>query len=157
MKEKIKFDFYLTAEFWDRYPLIDICVNDTVVVSQLVVNQKKFNISFYNELSLDNEYLLTVRRYNKDDSQCVIDSNGIKKDQYVILDQLLIDGIDIQNLIWHRSWYCPKYSDSYQQSQKNNAIQLESVVPGELWWSHNGVWNFKFSSPFYKFVIDQFN
>lgn len=156
MKEKIKFNFYLTAEFWDQYPLIDICIDNVCVINKLAINQKNFNISFFNELSLDQEHLLTVYRYNKDDSQCIIDSKGIKKDQYVILDQLLVDDINIQNLIWHHSWYCPRYSDSYQQSQKNNAIPLESIVPGELWWSHNGVWNFKFFSPFYKFIISQF-
>jgi len=156
MKEKIKFEFCFTAEFWDQCPIIDVCINNHCVVNKLLIDQKKYTVDFFTELECNREYLLSVHRYNKFDSQCVVDSHGVKKDQYVILDRLLIDGIDIQNLTWHNSWYCPEYSDSYQQSQKDNGILLEYTVPGELWWSHNGIWNFKFYSPFYKFVINQF-
>jgi len=86
----------------------------------------------------------------------VIDNNGSRFDQYVILNQVCIDGIDVQNLIWHRSWFEPIYSTVWKQQQIDAGVALEEKIIGETWLSHNGTWKFEFFSPFYKFIISQF-
>jgi len=155
MTENIKFEFYFTAEFWDLLPKIDIFVNH-LLEGTYHVDKNKYYVCFFKKLDLNQSHLLSIKRYNKNDSQCTVESDGTKKDQYIIIDRVVIDGIDIQNLIWDRSWYEPEYPEVWKQQQISSGIELETSVPGEVWLSHNGIWYFKFRSPFYQFVIDQF-
>lgn len=155
MKEKIKFNFNVTSEFWDLPPKIDILVNQDIIWSGPVDSPRQ-DIVVFHELTLGQDYVLSIRRYNKDNTQCKVSEDGSIKDQYLILNSVKIDDIDIQNLIWHNSWFEPIYPTEWALQQQQQGIILEDKVPGETWLSHNGTWYFKFSSPFYKFVINQF-
>jgi len=154
VQERILIKIDIIAQFWHHPPMIDMLI-DGVVVSQDVIDKKKYSIKNTVNLDINQIHLLQLRRYNKSDDQCVI-VDGIKKDQYVIIDSVVIDGVNIQNLIWHRSWYEPQYPEVWAEQQKSAGVDLEPKVIGETWLSHNGTWNFEFSSPFYKFVISQF-
>jgi len=149
---KIKINFF--AEFWDQYPMIDISI-DSIKISTHIINERYHTVESTVDLEMDKSHLLQIHRYNKSDDQCRI-IDGEKKDQYIIIKNLLIDGIDIKNLIWSRSWYEPHYPESWVKEQIQAGIDLESKVLGETWLSHNGIWNFRFSSPVYKFIISQF-
>lgn len=154
MIEKIKIVIDITCEFWDQPPLVDLIINDTMLGSHRI-DSKKYVIEHYAELELEKSHLLKLKRYNKSDDQCTI-VDGNKKDQYIILDRVSIDGIDVQNLIWSRSWFEPQYPELWRMQQEEAGVQLEDKVLGETWLSHNGVWNFEFTSPFYRYVIKQF-
>ena len=154
MNEKIKIQIKLTAEFWDKFPIVDL-VLDNNRISHHVIDKKQYVIEDVVELEMDKPHLLQLRRSNKSDDQC-IEINNQKQDQYVIIDEVSIDGINVENLIWNRSWFEPQYPVLWAEQQKENGIELETKVIGETWLSHNGVWNFEFFSPFYKFVISQF-
>jgi hypothetical protein len=155
MKEKIKFNFNFTSEFWDLPPMVDILINQQIMWTGAIA-EKKQAVVFFSELDLNKNYILEIRRYNKDDTQCKISDDGVVKDQYLIVDDVIIDDINIQNLIWHNSWFEPVYPETWALEQTKKGIELEKKVPGETWLSHNGTWYFKFTSPFYKFVINQF-
>ena len=151
--EKIKFDLYFKSVFWDRPPVLEIQI-DSKTVHKSAADQLDYHISFYHTLDFK-KHRLSIVRSNKSDDQCrIIDKE--KKDQYVIIERVCIDGIDIQNLIWHRSWYEPDYPRAWAQEQTSAGHLLEKKVIGETWLSHNGTWHFDFFSPFYKFVISQF-
>ena len=154
MYEQIKIKIELSAEFWDCFPMVDMIV-DKDTISQHTVNQKNYTIENTVNLQMDQTHLLQLYRYNKSDNQCVMIDDE-KKDQYVIVNNVIVDGINVQNLIWDRCWYEPEYPEVWARQQKQAGIDLESKVVGETWLSHNGMWNFEFSSPFYKFVIKQF-
>jgi hypothetical protein len=156
MTETIKFEFWFSAEFWDLKPMLDIAI-DGQHTQSCTIDQKNYCTNFVAQLDLNKKHVLTIHRHNKNDSQCVVDQDGNRKDQFVIINRVTIDSIDVQNLLWSRSWYEPEYSESWKQQQIDQGIVLEQQVPGELWLSHNGIWYFEFTSPFYKFVIDQFN
>lgn len=154
MQERIKVRIVLTAEFWDSFPMVDL-IMDGVTISQHVINQKTYTIEDTVDLAMDHPHLLQIRRKNKSDDQCII-VDGKQKDQYIIIDEVIIDGVNVQNLIWDRCWYEPEYPETWATQQKNAGVDLESKIIGETWLSHNGNWYFEFSSPFYKFVIGQF-
>jgi hypothetical protein len=154
MTETIDFQIEFTAEFWDLKPKIDIFVDEDLVWTDYI-SEKKCRAFFTKTLTLDKNHTLKIDRSNKHDHQCQL-SDNMPKDQYVIIDQVIIDGIDVQNLIWHRSWYEPRYSDTWKQTQVINGVVLEETVIGETWFGHNGTWYFNFTSPFYQFVIGQF-
>jgi hypothetical protein len=154
MHEQIKIKIELIAEFWDRFPMIDMVINGDWI-SQHIIDQRCHTIENTVNLQMGQSHLLQLHRYNKSDDQCQI-IDGRKKDQYVIINDVIIDGINVQNLIENQCWYEPEYPEVWARQQKNTGIDLESKVIGETWLSHNGIWNFEFSSPFYKFVIKQF-
>lgn len=154
MVENIKIQIMLRSEFWDKPPMIDLLIND-IKIAHHTIDQKKYSIEDNLSLELGQPHHLKLRRHNKSDDQCV-NSDGCTKDQYVIIDTVIIDGMDVQNLIWDRSWYEPQYPKVWAQQQMAAGTNLETKVKGQTWLSHNGVWNFTFFSPFYKFVISQF-
>lgn len=145
----------LQAEFWDQPPYVDISI-DQVPLWTGPVNLKNQTIKFAHTLECNQLHTITIRRYNKTDDQCVILNNGQRQDQYLIINQVIIDEIDIQNLIWHRSWYEPEYPELWAREQQAQGIKLEPKVIGETWLGHNGSWHFQFTSPFYQYVINQF-
>lgn len=155
MQESIQFKFEFQSEFWDQPPIIDICIDQTLLWSG-PVNLKKQTIEFTHTLECGQAHTIAIRRYNKTDDQCVILSNRQRQDQYLIINQVIIDAVDIQNLVGHRSWYEPEYPELWAQQQQAQGIELESKVIGETWLGHNGTWYFQFTSPFYQYVIDQF-
>jgi hypothetical protein len=154
MNENIKIKIDITAEFWDKLPMVDVIL-DNKLIHQHVIDQKKYVILHNIELELGKSHHLKLKRYNKTDDQCKI-IDGEKKDQYIILDRVALDGIDVENLIWSRSWYEPDYPSIWKKEQEQSGIVLEKKIIGETWLSHNGEWNFEFFSPFYRFVINQF-
>ena len=152
--ERIKISVDITAEFWDQPPMVDVFI-DGICIGQHVIDSKKYHIEHEVLMRLDANHKLQLKRYNKSDDQCKV-VDGEQKDQYIILDRICIDGIDIQNLVWSRGWYEPDYPMVWKQQQELAGTVLESKIIGETWLSHNGMWNFDFFSPFYKFVISQF-
>lgn len=154
MKETIKFQMEFESHFWDRSPELRIFVDDKEMFHGFA-DQKHFSVNFICKLDFG-LHTLKIQRTNKTDDQCVTLDNGTTKDQYIILEKLTIDDINVQNLIWHRSWYEPDYPSNWKKQQIKLGNVLEEKIPGEVWLSHNGIWYFKFTSPFYKFVIDQF-
>lgn len=155
MQEHIQFEFGFLAEYWDLPPMIDISINNVLVWTG-PVGSKNARVLVEHTLDYNQEHLLAIRRYNKTDNQCVILNDGTCKDQHLIIKQVIIDNIDIQNLVWHRSWYEPEYPLAWKQEQELQGVVLESHVPGETWFGHNGTWYFQFTSPFYQYVINQF-
>lgn len=155
MQENISFKFKFQSEFWDLPPMIDIVVDNELCWTG-AIDQVIQTVEFKKSITYGNDHLINIRRYNKDDSQCKILDNGTRLDQYLIIKQLIIDNIDVQNLMWHRSWFEPEYPVLWQQEQQDLGIVLESKVIGETWLGHNGTWYFNFTSPFYQFVINQF-
>jgi hypothetical protein len=155
MKERIKFQFDFSAEFWDLPPCVQIQIDDHAAWSGPITT-KKASVEFWHELEFDRPHCIALQRSNKNPDQCRLLEDGSRLDQYVTIDRVIIDDINIQNLIWHRSWYEPDYPELWRKQQQDQGITLETQVIGETWLSHNGTWRFEFTSPFYQFVINQF-
>lgn len=153
--ETIKFEIDFTSEFWDLPPLVEISI-DNEIKWQGALDQKKYCVAFFSDLMFGQNHHMKIKRSGKNEDQCKLNEDGSRLDQYAIIDRVRIDDLDIENLIWSRSWYEPEYPVLWKQQQEQQGIVLKKQVIGETWLSHNGTWNFIFSSPFYKFVISQF-
>ena len=97
MKEKLNFKFKLTSEYWDLPPKLDILIDNKLQWSGPILEKQK-TVDFWVDLEVGKSYHLAVHRFNKLDGQCKVLNNGSRQDQYVIIDQLIIDNVDIQ--IW---------------------------------------------------------
>ena len=149
MQEKIEFRITLSSEFWDKQPTADIYIDDQLKFSDSVPGSQ--TIIFDHNLNFGPHQLKIVRA-NKTNDQC---QDG--KDQKLNLVSVVIDGVNIRNIIWHYSWYEPKYPQPWALLQQKQGIQLESRIFGETTFGHNGTWYLNFTSPFYRYVMDWMN
>jgi hypothetical protein len=158
MIETLSFEIALWSDFWDQPPTARIKVNDQVFFENTIIGDRGTNnylIKFSADLDCGSKHCLQIERGGKNDTQCVVVDGGYK-DQMLHIKQVKIDGIDIQNLVWHRSWFEPQYPEPWASQQQQKGVILESSVLGETWLGHNGTWFFEFHSPFYQFLISQF-
>lgn len=153
--EKIVFEIEVESFFWDRPPRIEVFINDDSKY-EAILDKRCTKIRFESLLSFGKSYCLKIKRTGKSDDQCIVDIINGTKDQYIIIKKLVVDSIDIKNLIDSRSWYEPDYPKVWYQEKIDQNCTPESKIIGETWLSHNGIWYFNFSSPIYRFVIEQF-
>lgn len=144
MIEKLEFNLTLSGRYWDKAPAYEVLLNDEVVTRGVIdkASEEQFDIHFTREVAEDSEHRLIVRFLNKEDSDTIenADKTDILKDMVLNIDALSIDGIDVGNLLWTNS----EYFDT-----EGNSIMTECVNLGK-----NGDWVFKFSAPFYIWLLE---
>jgi len=155
--EKIKFEIWLGCEFWDQPPVIEILIDNELKFSNEMKLPEICKIEFFQNLAFDQPHLLEIKRSGKSDSQCLVSENKILKDQVAWIEKIVIDGVDVQNLIWSQSWFVPDYPEPWAAEQKRAGVELEEKVISGTIWGHNGIWSLGFTSPFYKFLFDCMN
>lgn len=151
--ENIFFDLKLTAEFWDKPPILDILV-DGELIGNYIIDQPTYHIRFKRIMTFDQPHVLELRRSGKTDAQTRRLEDGSFESQNLQIQEVKLDNINLRNLVWHTCTFEPEYPEPWATEQRAQGIELESVVPGEMFLGHNGVWRFKFTSPVYKFLVD---
>lgn len=141
--EKLNINLSLSGKYWRRQPEFVVLIDNTVVHNSLVEvpSGEKFNVPFVVELEEDVEHTLEVRFINKMDSDCVQneDKTEIIKDMLLNIEGLEIDDIDVGQLLWDNSIY----------------TDLEgNVIEGCVNMGKNGSWTFKFSCPYYMWLLE---
>lgn len=147
LMETIKFEIVLEPIYWDKPPHAKIKLNGKEYYSNTVTEKTRV---VFTENIVFGTHLLEIVRTNKTDDQCINE----EKDQKLLLNQIKIDGINIRNIIWHYGYYVPNYPKLWSLYQKKQGIELEEKVKGETIFAHNGTWQLKFTSPFYRFIFD---
>ena len=154
--EKIKFKLQLFATYWDKKPMCNIMMNDKKYWSGEIsgTENKPELIEFEHELDEGQEYNLTIERHGKDRRQTVINKKGnILHDQMLHIKSIEIDEIDIGSLVYE-GVYTPKYQEPWATQQKEAGIELPKTFKNVSQMGHNGTWAFKFSSPFYMWLLE---
>jgi hypothetical protein len=154
--EKLKFKLELYATYWDKCPKIDIFINDELLycgeINQTLENPNV--IEFEKELQKDVEYNLIIKRYNKTADQCKIDGSAkIVKDQLLHIKSIEIDDVDIGNLVFE-GVYTPEYPEPWYSQQIKANKTPEKSFKNVTSMGHNGIWEFKFQSPFYMWLLE---
>ena len=144
MTEELEFKLTLSGRYWGKKPAYQVLLNDEVVASGIVdtPSEEQFDIEFTREVAEDTDHRLIVRFLNKEDSDTIenADKTDILKDMILNIDGLSIDGIEVGNLLWTNS----EYFDT-----DGNSIMTECVNLGK-----NGDWVFKFTAPFYIWLLE---
>jgi len=147
MLEKIKFEITLNPIFWDKPPYAKILLDDEIKFEDTITRPQ--TISFFHDLN-SGQHSLQIERSNKTNNQYV----SAEQDQKLILDKVKIDNINIRNIVWHYSYFIPKYPQPWALYQRKQGISLEEKIPGETTFGHNGTWYLHFTSPFYSYIFD---
>ncbi len=144
--ETITFEIFFITEYWKDPATVKITIDDQIKFIGPITADGP--ITFTETLTFG-LHQLKIHRTGKTNEQV-----GADKGQHVIIDKIKIDGVNIRDLIWIKSYYVPEYPEPWATNQRDNGIVLEEKVPGETFLGHNGVWNFEFKSPFYRFIMD---
>jgi len=154
--EKLKFKIELYATMWDRPPHADIMINDkSYFAGDITGTEDKPNvIEFEHEFAEGEEYGLTIKRLGKVQNQTVVNENGdLLKDQLLHIKIIEIDEIDLGALVYG-GVYTPDYPEPWASQQREAGTELPASFKNVTCIGHNGTWEFKFTSPFYMWLLE---
>lgn len=149
--EDIKFEIAFKTSWWLDPPAVSILVDENEKFNGEI--KKDTIIKFSHTLRFTN-HKLVIHRTGKTDAQVRINELGEHEGQDLIIDWIKIDGTNIRDLIWTKSVYKPDYPEPWASQERAKGNNLEECVLGETFLGHNGTWEFEFTSPFYRFIMN---
>ena len=141
---------------WDKPPVAEILVNDKSHFKGDITatEDKPHAIEFEQELEEGQEYTLTIKRSGKTLRQTVVnEKKDILHDQLLNIKSIEIDEIDIGALVYEGK-YTPEYPEPWATQQREAGTELKESFKNVTRMGHNGNWTFKFSSPFYMWLLE---
>ena len=154
--EKLKFKIELYATMWDKPPHTEIMVGDKSYYNDDITSteDKPTLIEFEAELEEEKECSLIIKRSNKGRNQTVVNEKGdLLKDQLLHIKSIEIDEIDIGGLVYE-GIYTPQYPEPWATQQRESGTELRESFKNVTQMGHNGEWKFKFTSPFYIWLLE---
>jgi hypothetical protein len=153
--EKLKFKLELWSTHWDKIPVAEILINETSHFNSEITGteDKPTQIEFEHTLEEGKEYTLKIVRSGKDKHQTVVEDGKIIKDQLLHIKSIEIDEIDIGALVYE-GVYTPNYPEPWATQQRTTGVQLPVTFKNVTDMGHNGVWELKFASPFYMWLLE---
>jgi len=154
--EKIKFTIELYSTMWDKAPIVEIRINNSIKIGKTKIVSTELNPQQFvieHELEEGKKCDLVLDRMGKSQDQVVIDEKGdIIKDQLLHIKSIKIDGMDIGPLIYD-GVYTPRYPEPWATKQKQKGkLQQSFTYATEM--GHNGTWQFTFTPPFRPWQTD---
>ena len=111
-------------------------------------------IEFEHECKEEETYNLLIKRSGKGKGQTVVNEKGdILKDQLLHIKRIEIDEIDIGGLVYEGE-YTPIYPEPWASQQIKDGIDLKTSLRNVTAMGFDGTWKFKFSSPFYMWLLE---
>ena len=146
--EKLKFKLELYATMWDKSPHVEILINDKSYFKGDVTstNDKSQLIEFEHECEEGKDHELTIKRSGND-------KGDILKDQLLHIKNIEIDEIDLGALVYE-GVYTPEYPEPWATQQRESGATLQESFKNVTAMGHNGTWQFKFTSPFYMWLLE---
>ena len=154
--EKLKFKLELYATMWDQPPHAEILIGDKSHFTGDITGteDKPDVVEFEHELDEGKEYTIIINRSGKNKGQTVINENGdVLKDQLLHIKGIEIDEIDIGALVYE-GVYTPEYPEPWASQQREAGVELPESFKNVIRMGHNGKWSFKFTSPFYMWLLE---
>ena len=154
--EKLKFKIELYATMWQRPPHAEILIDDTSYFKKDITGteEKPDIIEFEHECKEEETYNLLIKRSGKGKGQTVVNEKGdILKDQLLHIKRIEIDEIDIGGLVYEGE-YTPIYPEPWASQQIKDGIDLKTSLRNVTAMGFDGTWKFKFSSPFYMWLLE---
>ena len=150
--ETITFELHLVSEFWKTPPLATISIDDTEYFNGPVAAGSTV-VKFTHTCAFDRPHRLTLDRQGKTDDEIRIEPDGTRAEQYLTIEKIKIDGVDIRNIIWTYSVNVPEYPEPWASEYVTAGNILEKEVIGTTKFGHNGIWYLDFTSPFYIYIM----
>ena len=154
--EKLKFKLELYATMWDKSPHAEILINGKSHFTGDITSteDKPTLVEFEHELTEGETATLIIDRSGKSKGQTMINENGdVLKDQLLHIKSMEIDEIDIGGLVYE-GVYTPRYPEPWASQQREAGVELQESFKNVTNMGHDGTWVFKFTSPFYMWLLE---
>jgi len=154
--EKLKFKLELYATMWDQPPHAEILIGDKSHFTGDITGteDKPSVVEFEHEFTEGEEHEIIIKRSGKSKGQTVVNENGdILKDQLLHIKVMDIDEIELGALVYE-GVYTPEYPEPWASQQREAGVELPESFKNVIKMGHNGKWSFKFSSPFYMWLLE---
>ena len=141
---------------WQRPPHAEILIDDNSYFKKDITGteEKPDIIEFEHECKEEETYNLLIKRSGKGKGQTVVNEKGdILKDQLLHIKRIEIDEIDIGGLVYEGE-YTPIYPEPWASQQIKDGIDLKTSLRNVTAMGFDGTWKFKFSSPFYMWLLE---
>jgi hypothetical protein len=166
--ETLDFEITLSGTYWGtRYPEFDILVDDTVVNSGCISSypskkglpydsfmsagreQATYQTIKFTHPVIPGNHVLGIRFKNKQPGDtCEFVDGQWRKDVLLNVEKIVIDGVDLRTLIYNESTY------TFDQEQTVDG-QVTKMVENCVHLGFNGVYELKFISPFYIWLLER--
>jgi hypothetical protein len=145
--------FYLTAEYWENPPTIQIILNNHCLYDAEVKKDDFIELKYSTDI-LCNENNLVIRRYGKtiDDTQ-IDDNNKIIKDSIIHISKVEINEIDLGNIIYNIPFF-PCYPEPWASEQNDLGNHLPDTIKPCTDLCHNGNWHLSWYEPFHIWYLE---
>ena len=142
MTEQVAIDIELSSSNWnERYPGARVYINHTLIFENLIAAPTK--VSWQGTTQDRNK--ITVEMYNKKPGDTVINNNGdIVNDVVLNINNIAIDGIELDNLLWTKGIYYPNAGEDGAPESMKECVNL----------GWNGRWELEFDSPIYLWLLE---
>ena len=153
--ETLKFKLELWATHWNKPPVAEIFINDTSYYCSAITSteDEPTLIEFEHTLNKGEEYNLKIVRSGKDRHQTKVENGEIVHDQLLHIKNLEIDEIDLGALVYE-GIYTPEYPEPWATQQRSAGQELPESFKNVTTIGHNGVWQLRFVSPFYMWLLE---
>ncbi len=153
--ESLKFKIELYSTYWNKPPIVEVKVGDKSYFKNEITSTEKEPtlIEFTHDCESDKSHNLNIIRTNKNVKETIVENNKIIKDQLLNIKYIEIDEINIGSLIYE-GVYTPEYPQPWATQQHNKGVTLPKSFKNVTQMGHNGVWAFKFTSPFYMWLLE---
>jgi len=141
MTETVEVKINLSSDHWDdRYPGARVYINNHLIFEGLISQPEEIN--WHGELE-EGEQDIVIEMYNKQDGDTVQDeSDNILKDVVLNIDNISIDDIELEQLLYTNSVYYPQ--SEYAPETVEQCVNL----------GWNGQWKLSFSVPTYLWFLE---
>ena len=145
-EEKLSFVVTLSGTYWDRRPQFSIWLDDHAVIQSEIASTAQQSVTFERTID-EGPHTLKIRLENKTKADTNIRNGEIVDDMLLNIDDIMIDDISLNNLLWSGEYVLDK-----KQTYKGQEIDhLDNCV--NLGW--NGTYILKFTSPFYIWLLEK--
>lgn len=142
--ENISFEIFLGNQFYDKPGTVTVFIDEQEKFNATLTTPGLVEIKFDHKLVLQRKHKLKIVRTGKTPDQTIVDDNGnLIKDQIIWLEKLIIDKIDVQGLIYKNSYFYPNFKP-------------QEAIQSGTHWGVDGSWELEFTSPFYMYLIRNF-
>jgi hypothetical protein len=152
--EQIDFAVHLEHTSGSKKPEVKVFLNEELMFHdslQVPANVTQI-IRFQKQLAENQAHTITIELCNKDSGDTKVDDIGnIVEDWLLAVENIFVDDISLDYLLWSESRYYPNYPDNYLDEQQKSVAELTECV--HLGW--NGKWQLSFTSPFYLWLLER--
>jgi hypothetical protein len=146
-QESLEFAVTVSGTYWSKKPQFSIWLDNNVIIQTEISSEAPQTHKFIHTID-EGEHVLRIKLENKNDSDTLIVDGNVSKDMLLNIDNITIEGIALNHLLWTESIYTLDKPHEYQGKE---ITQLDNCV--NLGW--NGSYTFNFYSPYYIWLLEK--